>query len=80
MLTSFDDVTALESKNVELTKMLEKLKASRDQIRRQNEQLVTLATRDPLTSALNRRSLLQQLDKLWQWHIRRRQTTWLRHD
>lgn len=67
-LASFDDVTALESKNVELTKMLEKLKASRDQIRRQNEQLVTLATRDPLTSALNRRSLLQQLDKLWEWH------------
>ena len=65
-LVSFDDVTALEARTVELTSMLQKLKDSRDKIRVQNQQLVALATRDPLTGALNRRSLFEQLDQHWE--------------
>lgn len=65
-MASFDDVTALEERTVVLTRMLARLKASRDQIRRQNQQLHLLATRDPLTSALNRRSFFEQFEKTWQ--------------
>ncbi len=64
-LVSLDDVTALEDRTLELTKMLEKLRESREQIRQQNQQLLTLATRDPLTSAFNRRHLFEQLDVCW---------------
>ncbi|HEY6563557.1 MAG TPA: diguanylate cyclase [Pirellulaceae bacterium] len=65
-MASFDDVTALEERTVALTKMLAKLKSSRDQIRRQNQQLHSLATRDPLTSALNRRSFFEIFEKRWE--------------
>ena len=64
-MASFDDVTALEERTVVLTRMLARLKASRDQIRRQNQQLHMLATRDPLTSALNRRSFFEQFERIW---------------
>jgi diguanylate cyclase (GGDEF)-like protein/PAS domain S-box-containing protein/putative nucleotidyltransferase with HDIG domain len=64
-LTSFDDVTALEERTLALTEMLERLKTSRDQIRQQNETLHVLATRDPLTSALNRRSFFELIEPIW---------------
>ena len=64
-LTSFDDVTALEERNAQLTEMLDKLKESRDKIRQQNQELEVLATRDPLTSALNRRSFFEYFEKQW---------------
>lgn len=65
-LASFDDVTALESKKEELMLMLEALKKSREAIREQNEKLQILATRDPLTGCLNRRSFFEDFDELWQ--------------
>jgi len=58
-LISLDDITETEERNEALTDMLAKLKSSRDQIRRQNHELQMLATRDPLTSALNRRSFFE---------------------
>jgi diguanylate cyclase (GGDEF)-like protein/putative nucleotidyltransferase with HDIG domain len=64
-LTSFDDVTQLENSRVELAKMLELLKNSREEIHRQNEELKVLATKDPLTSCLNRRSFLGQFETQW---------------
>jgi diguanylate cyclase (GGDEF)-like protein/putative nucleotidyltransferase with HDIG domain len=64
-LTSFDDVTQLENSRAELAKMLELLKASREEIHRQNEELKVLATKDPLTSCLNRRSFLSQFETYW---------------
>lgn len=66
VLTSFDDVTALKKKQIELTKMLDLLRNSRDEVRRQNRDLQMLATRDPLTHCLNRRSLFDAFEKLWQ--------------
>jgi diguanylate cyclase (GGDEF)-like protein/putative nucleotidyltransferase with HDIG domain len=64
-LTSFDDVTQLENSRVELSRMLELLKTSREEIHRQNEELKILATKDPLTSCLNRRSFLGQFETQW---------------
>jgi PAS domain S-box-containing protein len=54
-LATFDDLSLIERKNVQLKKLLDRLKQSRGEIRRQNEQLRDLATLDPLTSCLNRR-------------------------
>jgi diguanylate cyclase (GGDEF)-like protein/PAS domain S-box-containing protein/putative nucleotidyltransferase with HDIG domain len=64
-LASFDDLTDLEERNRTLTRMLTTLRASREQIRKQNQELHILATRDPLTSSLNRRSLFRHLDDLF---------------
>ncbi len=64
-LASFDDVTALEDKRIELTRLLKILRASRDEIRRQNDHLQYLATRDSLTGCLNRRSFFDRCTKLW---------------
>ena len=65
VLASFGDVTLLEKKQTELVNMLETLKKSREEIRRQNEELQILATRDPLTSCVNRRSFLAQFETQW---------------
>ncbi len=65
VLASFDDVTALEDKRIELSRMLSVLKSSRDEIRRQNEQLTHLAARDPLTGCLNRRAFLDYMERHW---------------
>ncbi len=65
VLASFDDITALESNKAELQRMLEELRESREQIRRRNHELQLLATRDPLTGCMNRRSFFEWFDKLW---------------
>ncbi len=65
-LVSLDDVTILEERNAALTSMLEKLRGSRDQIRRQNVELQILATQDPLTGALNRRSFFEKFEQAWE--------------
>lgn len=62
-LVSLDDITLLEERNATLGATVKKLKRSRDLIRRQNEQLHTLATRDPLTGCFNRRALFEELEK-----------------
>jgi diguanylate cyclase (GGDEF)-like protein/PAS domain S-box-containing protein len=61
-LSTFDDVTELEEKNEELQKMLKMLDASRGEVRRQNQKLQVLATRDTLTGCLNRRSFFERLE------------------
>ncbi len=55
-MVTFDDITELEKKNDELKSMLETLQDAQQEVSRQNEKLRILATRDPLTSCLNRRS------------------------
>ncbi len=62
-LATFDDVTQLEEKNVQLRKTLTMLKKSRDEVRRQNQELNILATQDPLTACLNRRSFFERLQR-----------------
>jgi len=62
-LTTFDDVTQLEYKNVQLEEMLHMLQDSQERVRHQNKQLQILASRDPLTDCLNRRALFKEIDE-----------------
>lgn len=62
-MVTFDDITELEKKNDELKSMLDSLQASQNEINRQNEKLQILATRDPLTSCLNRRSFNEHCEQ-----------------
>ncbi len=65
VMATFDDVTRLEEKNDQLEDMLDMLKKSRDEIRRQNSELLILATRDPLTDCLNRRSFFDKYETVF---------------
>jgi diguanylate cyclase (GGDEF)-like protein/PAS domain S-box-containing protein/putative nucleotidyltransferase with HDIG domain len=61
-LVTFNDVTPIEQKNVQLRSMLEMLQKSRDEINRQNQELQTLAMTDPLTGCLNRRAFFSEFE------------------
>ena len=63
-LATFDDVTDLEKRNSELRDTLSHLSKSRAEVKRQNEELRYLATRDPLTSCLNRRAAFERFEHL----------------
>ncbi len=65
MLATFDDVTAIEEKNMRLERMVRELDGVRQKIQRQNEELQLLATRDPLTNCFNRRALFERLETEW---------------
>ena len=64
VVVTINDITELEKKNRELTYILERLEKSKEEISRQNLELTKLATRDPLTDLLNRRSLFENLNTL----------------
>jgi diguanylate cyclase (GGDEF)-like protein len=64
-LLSLDDITILARRTAELQQLTHELRASRAEIEAQNEQLRFLATRDPLTSCLNRRSFFEQFEACW---------------
>ncbi len=66
VLLSFEDITEMELQRVKLMNTLEDLEHSREQIRRQNDALKEIASRDALTGALSRRALFENLDVLWQ--------------
>src|SRR5262249_32886239 len=65
-LASFDNLTVIEKKNAHLRKLMDGLRQSRAEVRRQNEQLRTWALRDPLTGCYNRRAFFEQFDNRWQ--------------
>ncbi|MCA9079420.1 MAG: diguanylate cyclase [Planctomycetaceae bacterium] len=65
VITSFEDVTKLQQKKVELSEMLASLRQSSDKIRQQNQELERLATLDPLTGCYNRRFLFERFDGIW---------------
>ena len=65
-LASFEDITSLEKKKTELSELVSQLRQSSAEIRRKNEELTRLATRDPLTDCLNRRSFFEQFEKEWE--------------
>jgi diguanylate cyclase (GGDEF)-like protein/putative nucleotidyltransferase with HDIG domain/PAS domain S-box-containing protein len=62
VLATFDDMTGIERKNLQLRRLLEKLRHSRDEIRSQNQKLQDLAALDPLTSCLNRRAFFERAE------------------
>ena len=55
-LVTLSNVTDLHERTERLRQAMAELEASREEIRRKNEELVVLATRDPLTGCLNRRA------------------------
>ena len=63
-LATFDDVTDLEKRNTELRDTLDRLSKSRAEVKRQNEELKFLATRDPLTGCLNRRAAFERFQNV----------------
>jgi diguanylate cyclase (GGDEF)-like protein/PAS domain S-box-containing protein len=65
VLATFDDVTQIEEKNDQLEHMLGILKKSRDEVKRQNDELHILATRDPMTNCLNRRSFFEKYEPVF---------------
>lgn len=64
-LATFDDVTTIEEKSARLRQMLDMLQQSRDEINRQNQELQALATTDPLTGCMNRRSFFAAFETQW---------------
>jgi diguanylate cyclase (GGDEF)-like protein/PAS domain S-box-containing protein len=65
-MATFDDVTSIEEKNLQLEEMLQALKMSFEDVRQKNKELKMLAARDPLTGCLNRRSLFDAFVIEWQ--------------
>ena len=65
VIASFDDITPLETKKRQLAEMLQTVRDSTDEIRRQNAELERLATHDPLTGCVNRRRLFQMFEAEW---------------
>lgn len=59
-LVTMTDVTELQEHTDRLHEAMRQLEDSREQIRRKNEELELLATRDPLTGCLNRRALASE--------------------
>ena len=62
-LITFDDRTEMVRTHAELKSALAKLEEQQEAIERQNEELKHLATRDPLTSCLNRRAFFEIFEK-----------------
>lgn len=64
-LVSFEDVSKLQKTRAELSSVLETVRQSAMQIRKQNAELEQLAIRDALTGCFNRRSCFEFLEKFW---------------
>ena len=69
-MITFDDVTELEITNEQLKQTLQQLQESAEKINKQNDELQILATHDPLTGCLNRRSLFEGYEALFDEALR----------
>ena len=63
VLITLDDITELEERNSQLKSKVSDLKKSEAEIKQKNIELHYLATRDPMTSCLNRRSFSELFEK-----------------
>ncbi len=64
-LVTFENVTPLHDLNSQLVRSMAPLEESKTEVEKKNSELQELATRDPLTGCLNRRSAFAKLDKLF---------------
>ena len=64
-LATFNDITEVEHKRLELEDTLRELEESEAEIKRKNDELYTLATLDPLTNVFNRRAFFEAFDTLF---------------
>ncbi len=62
LIATFDDVTILHRTNEQLNLSIEQLNHSQRKISEQNQQLKILASSDPLTGCLNRRSFFSEAE------------------
>ncbi|MEQ1488281.1 MAG: diguanylate cyclase [Methylotenera sp.] len=68
-LVTFDNVTEMDRMNKELTLTMEKLSKSQEEIEIQNTELRNLASRDPLTSCLNRRAFFEDAESIFASYV-----------
>lgn len=68
-ILSVRDATGAEHYRAEMENLLARVRHSREEVQRHNEQLQVLAEEDPLTGCRNRRALDQQAEKVWQAHV-----------
>ncbi len=64
-LISLEDITSLETTKRQLRDAMERLNVSHEAIRLQNVELERLATTDPLTGCMNRRSFFSRFEPAW---------------
>lgn len=64
-LVTFDDVTELEARNVQLSQTVSKLQDTTTEVQTKNKELEFLANHDPLTTLLNRRSLNSRFETVF---------------
>ena len=64
VIATFDDVTAMHRTNEQLKASIHQLHLSQAKISEQNEKLTRLASSDPLTGCLNRRTFFEQAERL----------------
>lgn len=62
VLVTVDDISQLEQHNYDLKTVVARLQKTQFQVQQQNKELTYLATRDPLTNCLNRRSFSEQFE------------------
>jgi diguanylate cyclase (GGDEF)-like protein/PAS domain S-box-containing protein len=65
VLVTFDNVTEIEEKNVELNQAVNKLQLSNEEVQTMNRELEFLANHDPLTLLLNRRAFNRLFHKVF---------------
>lgn len=65
VLVTVDDVTDVQETNMELEKVVGDLVVHQQEITRKNNELETLATRDPLTGCYNRRAFFDKFEALY---------------
>ena len=63
VIATFNDVTDLHQKNEQLNLSIQQLQISQAKISEQNEQLQFLASSDPLTACLNRRTFFERAER-----------------
>lgn len=66
VLITLDDISELEQRNTELKTIVTRLQKTQFQVQKQNQELTYLATRDPMTGCLNRRSFSELFEGLFQ--------------
>jgi len=71
-IATFDNITELERKTEQLEQVLVLVEKSRDETRFRNDELLVLATCDPLTGIVNRRAFMERAELEFETTVRER--------